>query len=276
MQVATGLALLDEAATVPFIARYRKEATGGLDDVQLRLREERLCYLRELETRRQTILESISALCKLTDGLKASILCSKDKNHSGNLYSPYKLKRRTNAMIAREAGLESLADALLANSLLVPEVEAEKCLSIEPKTVGQDTASGDVKNALEGVRQILIARFSEDAGLLGRVRQYLYQHAVVESKLIAGQAEKGAAFANYFAYLQHWKSIPSHRAVAIFRGPDGAILRLNLRLDSQVGEQKPAGTAPFNAVEMLNAGFVSIADQRRPSGKCLTNVLRSM
>ena len=107
------------------------------------------------------------------------------------------------------------------------------------------------------------------------MRQYLYQHAVVESKLIVGQAEEGAKFADYFAYLEHWKSIPSHRAVAIFRGPDEAILTLNLRLNSQVGEQKPAGTAPFNAVEMLIAGFVSIADQRRPAGKWLTNVVRS-
>ena len=176
---------------MPFIARYRKEATGGLDDIQLRLLEERLRYLRELEERRMTILESIQLQGKLTDALAISIHACEDKTTLEDLYLPYKQKRRTKAMIAREAGLEPLADALLADPMLAPETEAGKYLSLEPKTAEKDTAVPDVKTALEGAKQILMERFSEDAGLLGRVREYLVQHGVVESKLIEGQADKG-------------------------------------------------------------------------------------
>ena len=273
-QVAAAIALLDEGATVPFIARYRKEATGGLDDIQLRLLEERLRYLRELEDRRAAILENIGSQGKLTDALAASINSAEDKTTLEDLYLPYKQKRRTKAMIAREAGLEPLADALLTNPMLVPETEAEKFLSLEPKTAEKDTAVADVKAALEGAKQILMERFSEDAGLLGRVREYLIQHGVVESKLIDGQADKGEKFADYFAYAETWKTIPSHRALAIFRGRNEGVLTSKLLLDSEAGEEKPTWSAPLNPVENMIAGFAKIVNKSRPADKWLTEVVR--
>ena len=273
-QVAAAIALLDEGATVPFIARYRKEATGGLDDIQLRLLEERLRYLRELEDRRAAILENIGSQGKLTGVLAASINSAEDKTTLEDLYLPYKQKRRTKAMIAREAGLEPLADALLADPMLVPETEAEKFLSLEPKTAEKDTAVPDVKAALEGAKQILMERFSEDAGLLGRVREYLIQHGVVESKLIDGQAEKGEKFADYFAYAETWKTIPSHRALAIFRGRNEGVLTSKLLLDSEAGEEKPTWSAPLNPVENMIAGFAKIVNKSRPADKWLTEVVR--
>ncbi len=273
-QVAAAVALLDEGATVPFIARYRKEATGGLDDIQLRLLEERLRYLRELEARRAAILDSIDAQDKMTDALKTAINASEDKTTLEDLYLPYKLKRRTKAMIAREAGLTPLADALLANPMLVPEVEAEKYLSVEPKGSEKDTVVVDVKAALEGARQILMERFSEDAALLARVREYLSQHGVVESRLIDGQAEKGGKFADYFAYAETWKTIPSHRALAIFRGRNEGILASKLLLDSEAGEEKPTWSAPLNPVETMIAGFAKIINKNRPADKWLAEVVR--
>ena len=273
-QVAAAIALLDEGATVPFIARYRKEATGGLDDIQLRLLEERLRYLRELEDRRAAILENIGSQGKLTEVLAVSINSAEDKTTLEDLYLPYKQKRRTKAMIAREAGLEPLADALLTNPMLIPETEAEKFLSIEPKTAEKDTAVADVKAALEGAKQILMERFSEDAGLLGRVREYLIQHGVVESKLIDGQADKGGKFADYFAYAETWKTIPSHRALAIFRGRNEGVLTSKLLLDSEAGEEKPTWSAPLNPVENMIAGFAKIVNKSRPADKWLTEVVR--
>ncbi len=273
-QVAAAISLLDDGATVPFIARYRKEATGGLDDIQLRLLEERLRYLRELEARRAAILESIESQGKLTDALTASINSAEDKTTLEDLYLPYKQKRRSKAMIAREAGLEPLADALLTNPMLVPEVEAEKYLSVAPKTAEKDTVVADVKAALEGARQILMERFSEDAGLLGRVRAYLSQHGVVESRLIEGQADKGEKFADYFAYAETWRTIPSHRALAIFRGRNEGILTSKLVLDSEAGEEKPAWNAPLNPLENMIAGFANITNKSHPADKWLNEVVR--
>ena len=273
-QVAAAVALLDEGATVPFIARYRKEATGGLDDIQLRLLEERLRYLRELEERRAAILENIDSQGKLTVLLAASINSAEDKTTLEDLYLPYKQKRRTKAMIAREAGLEPLADALLADPMLVPETEAGKYVSLEPKTAEKDTAVPDVKAALEGAKQILMERFSEDAGLLARAREYLTQHGLVESKLIDGQADKGEKFADYFTYSERWKTIPSHRALAIFRGRNEGILTSKLLLDSEAGEEKPSWSAPLNAVENMIAGFARITNKNRPADKWLHEVVR--
>jgi uncharacterized protein len=271
-QVAAAIALLDEGATVPFIARYRKEATGGLDDSQLRLLEERLRYLRELEERRQAIVESITTQGKMTPELAAAIEHAEDKTTLEDLYLPYKPKRRTKAMIAREAGLEPLADSLLADPTLTPEVEAEKYLSAEPKTAEKDTAVPDVKAALEGAKQILMERFAEDAGLIGRVRDYLVAHGVVDAQLIEGQEDKGAKFADYFSYSETLKTIPSHRALALFRGRNEGVLTVSLRLDSE--EEKPAWSAPLNPVEEMIAGFAKISNKSRPADKWLCEVVR--
>lgn len=271
-QIAAAIALLDEGATVPFISRYRKEATGGLDDTQLRLLEERLRYLRELEDRRTAILENIESQGKMTDELKSAITNAADKTTLEDLYLPYKQKRRTKAMIAREAGLEPLADALLADPSLSPEVEAGRYLSAEPKTAEKDTAVPDVKAALEGAKQILMERFAEDAGLISRVRDYLLAHGVVESKLIEGQEDKGAKFADYFAYSETLRTIPSHRVLALFRGRNEGVLTVVLRLDSE--EEKPAWSAPFNPVEDMIAGLAKVANKARPADKWLCEVVR--
>ncbi len=273
-QIAAAVELLDEGATVPFIARYRKEATGGLDDAQLRLLEERLRYLRELEERRAAILESIESQGKLTEELRAGIEKAEDKTTLEDLYLPYKPKRRTKAMIAKEAGLEPLADALLADPMLVPEAEAEKYLSAEPKGSEKDTAVPDVKTALEGAKQILMERFAENATLLARIRDHLVSHGVVESNVVAGQEEAGAKFADYFNYSETWKTIPSHRALAIFRGRNEGILSSKLLLDSEVGEEKPTWSSPFNACEDMIAGHAKIANKNRPADKWLAEVVR--
>ena len=251
-QVNAAVDLLDGGATVPFISRYRKEATEGLDDTQLRELEARLAYLRELEERRAAVLKSIGEQGKLSPELRAAIDAAPTKQELEDLYLPYKQKRRTKAMIAREAGLEPLADALLADPTLTPEVEAEKYLCAEPKTTEKDTVVPDVKAALEGAKQILMERFSEDAALVGRVRDYLLAHGVVESKLVEGQDDKGAKFADYFAYNEIIKTIPSHRALALFRGRNEGVLTVMLRLDSE--EEKPAWNAAFNPVEEMVAG----------------------
>ena len=273
-QVTAAVALLDEGATVPFIARYRKEVTGGLDDSQLRLLEERLRYLRELEARRAAILESVQLQGKLTDALKASINAAGDKTTLEDLYLPYKVKRRTKAMIAREAGLEPLANALLRDPMLIPEVEAEKYLSAAPKTAEKDTAVADVKTALDGAKQILMERFSEDAALLTRVRDYMTAHSVVESSVINGQQEAGAKFTDYFNYSEPWKTIPSHRALAIFRGRNEGFLTSKLILDSEAGEEKPSWSSPFNVCEDLVAGHARIVNKNRPADKWLAEVVR--
>ena len=273
-QVAAAIALLDDGATVPFIARYRKEATGGLDDIQLRMLEERLRYLRELEERRTAILDSIDAQGKLTDELKARIGAAEEKTSLEDLYLPYKQKRRTKAMIAREAGLEPLADGLVGNPMLVPETEALKYLSAEPKTAERDTAVPDVKAALEGARHILMERFAEDAGLLARVRDFFVAHSVLDSRVIDGQQEAGAKFADYFNYSETWRTIPSHRALAIFRGRNEGFLTSKLILDSEIGEDKPSWSSPFNACEDMIAGHARIVNKHRPADKWLTEVVR--
>ena len=273
-QVAAAIALLDDGATVPFIARYRKEATGGLDDIQLRMLEERLRYLRELEERRTAIQDSIDAQGKLTDELKARIGAAEEKTSLEDLYLPYKQKRRTKAMIAREAGLEPLADGLVGNPMLVPETEALKYLSAEPKTAEKDTAVADVKAALEGARHILMERFAEDAGLLARVRDFFVAHSVLDSRVIDGQQEAGAKFADYFNYSETWRTIPSHRALAIFRGRNEGFLTSKLILDSEIGEDKPSWSSPFNACEDMIAGHARIVNKHRPADKWLTEVVR--
>lgn len=272
-QVAAAVALLDEGATVPFIARYRKEVTGGLDDTQLRLLEERLRYLRELEERRQTILSSIEEQGKMTPALLDAITHAEDKTRLEDLYLPYKPKRRTKAQIAIEAGLLPLADCLLADPTLQPEEAATQYLR-PPFTTdnGDNPGVADSKAALDGARQILMERFAEDASLLQALREYLLDHGVVESKVMTGKEEAGAKFADYFDYSETLGTIPSHRALALFRGRREEFLNITLRLDSE--EEKPKWDAPLNPCESHIAAHFSVRNQGRPADKWLADTVR--
>src|SRR5690348_209298 len=210
-QVAAAVALLDAGSTVPFIARYRKEATEGLDDAQLRALEERLGYLRELDERRTAILKSIEEQGKLTNELKTAITAADTKQRLEDLYLPYKPKRRTKAMIAREAGLDPLAAALLADARLTPESEAAKYLQAPFTTEnGDNPGVPDAKAALDGARQILMEQFAEDAQLLGELREHLQTNGQLVSKVAAGKEEAGAKFRDYFDYREPISAIPSH------------------------------------------------------------------
>ncbi|MGS0741723.1 Tex family protein [Glaciimonas sp. GG7] len=272
-QVAAAVALLDEGATVPFIARYRKEATGGLDDIQLRLLEERLRYLRELEARRTAILSSIEDQGKMTPALLNAISLAEDKTRLEDLYLPYKLKRRTKAQIAAEAGLTELADTLLANPALQPEEEAAKYLKPAFSTDNGDNPGViDAKAALDGARQILMERFAEDATLLQALRAYLIEHGVVESKVVEGKQDAGEKFADYFDYSETLGTIPSHRALALFRGRREEMLNVVLRLDTE--EEKPKWDAPHNPCEGRIAARFDISNKDRPADKWLSDTVR--
>jgi uncharacterized protein len=217
-QVAAAVALLDEGATVPFIARYRKEATGGLDDAQLRTLSERLVYLRELEERRAAILKSIAEQNKLTPELRAAIEAADSKQRLEDLYLPYKPKRRTKAQIAREAGLEDLARSLLEHPELDPQTEAAKYLKPPFKTEqGDNPGVPDVKAALDGARQILMEIFAEDAELLGALRAHLEAQGIVVSSVAEGKEEAGAKFRDYFAYQEPIAKIPSRCSAVVRR-----------------------------------------------------------
>lgn len=228
-QIFAAMTLLDEGNTIPFIARYRKEVTGGLDDTQLRHFETRLLYLRELNDRRQTILKSIEEQGKLTDELREKIEQTQSKTELEDLYLPYKPKRRTRGQIAIEAGLEPLADSLWNDPSQVPETVAEAYVDAEKGVP-------DVKSALDGARYILMERFSEDADLLAKLRQYLTANATLEAKVIEGKEEEGEKFRDYFAHSELLKNVPSHRALAMFRGRNEGILSLNLNADPDAEE----------------------------------------
>ncbi|MFD2365009.1 Tex family protein [Pseudoduganella sp. GCM10020061] len=272
-QVAAAIALLDEGATVPFIARYRKEATGGLDDTQLRLLEERLRYLRELEERRSSIIASITEQNKMTPELLDAVVHAEDKTRLEDLYLPYKQKRRTKAQIAIEAGLAPLADALLADPTLNPEAEAAKYLR-EPFTSadGANPGVADTKAALDGARQVLMERFAEDATLLQSLREYVLEHGVVESKVIAGKEDEGEKFADYFDYSEPLGSVPSHRALALLRGRREQVLDVILRLDTEA--EKPKWDAPHNPCEGRIAARFGIRNEGRPADKWLLDTVR--
>lgn len=259
-QVNATVQMLDEGSTVPFIARYRKEATGGLDDSQLRKLEERLVYLRELEDRRVAITRSIEEQGKLTNELNIGIQAAETKSQLEDIYLPYKKKRRTKAQIAREAGLEPLADLLLGDPAKTPETEAAAF-------VDESKGVGDTKAALDGARQILMERFAENAGLVGRLRRYVEDRGIVQSKLIDGMSEKGAKFADYFDYSEKWSKIPSHRALALFRGRNEGILSVDLTVDAD--DVSPV----LPAVKMV-ADTYAIADRGRPADKWLMDVAR--
>jgi uncharacterized protein len=272
-QIAAAIALLDEGATVPFIARYRKEATGGLDDTQLRTLEERLRYLRELEDRRAAVIASIQEQGKMTPALLQALTLAEDKTRLEDLYLPYRQKRRTKAQIAAEAGLVPLADALLADPTLVPETEAQAYLKPAFSSEnGDNPGVADAKAALDGARQILMERFAEDAELLSALRAYLQDHAVVESKVIEGKEDAGAKFADYFDYAEPIAAIPSHRALALLRGRREEVLNVSMRLDSE--EEKPKWDAPPNPCESRIAARFGIANRGRPADKWLSDTVR--
>ncbi|MCB1572616.1 MAG: RNA-binding transcriptional accessory protein [Xanthomonadales bacterium] len=220
-QVEAAVQLLDSGATVPFIARYRKEATGGLDDSQLRLLEERLGYLRELEDRRAAVLASIEEQGKLSDELRADILAADNKARLEDLYLPYKPRRRTRAQIAREAGLEPLAKALLADPEQLPE-QAAAAFVDEAKGIA------DSKAALDGARAILLETFAEDPALVGALRDWLTAKAVIRASVVAGKESEGAKFRDYFQHVEPIGSIPSHRLLALFRARNEGVLDLEL------------------------------------------------
>lgn len=223
-QVDSAIRLLDEGNTVPFVARYRKEATGGLDDTQLRQLESRLGYLRELEDRRQSILKSVEEQGKLTGELAAAINGTMSKTELEDLYLPYKPKRRTRGQIALEAGLAPLAERLWQDAQQVPEEAAAAF-------VDADKGVADVKAALDGARYILMERFAEDAALLGKVRDYLWKNAHLVSRVAEGKQEEGAKFRDYFDHHEPIAQVPSHRALAMFRGRNEGVLQLSLNAD---------------------------------------------
>ena len=223
-QILAAMNLLDEGNTIPFIARYRKEVTGGLDDTQLRHFETRLIYLRELDDRRQTILKSIDEQGKLSDELREKILATESKTELEDLYLPYKPKRRTRGQIAIEAGLEPLAEQLWQNPKLTPEAVAEQFVSV-------DKGVADSKAALDGARYILMERFAEDAELLAKLRQYLTANATIESKVVEGKEQEGEKFRDYFAHSEPLQNVPSHRALAMFRGRNEGVLSLSINAD---------------------------------------------
>ncbi|RWL17494.1 Tex family protein [Mesorhizobium sp.] len=241
-QVAAAIGLLDEGATVPFVARYRKEVTGGLDDTQLRLLAERLAYLRELDARRDTILGSIRDQGKLTEELEAKIAAAATKAELEDIYLPYKPKRRTKAEIARERGLGPLAEAILADRAAVP---AELALAY----IGEEVA--DAKAALEGTRDILSEQFAENADLVGKLRTYMKERAFMRSRVVDGKQEAGAKFSDYFDHVERWANVPSHRALAMLRGRNEEVLSLDIEIDAD-------DASPVKPVERMIADAYAI------------------
>ena len=261
-QVNATVTLLDEGATVHFIARYRKEVTGSLDDSQLRTLEERLRYLRELEDRRGTILNSIEEQGKLTDELRASIEAADTKNRLEDLYLPYKPKRRTKAQIAREAGLEPLADTLYDDPTQDPETVAAGYLNPE-------AGVEDVKAALDGARYILMERFAEDAELLGALRDFVWQEGQLKVTVVEGKENEGAKFRDYFDHVEPLRKIPSHRALAILRGRNEGILAYSIVMgDAEEDRRQP------HPAEQRIAAHWRIRDNGRAADKWLSDVVR--
>ncbi len=254
-QVSAAVGLIDEGATVPFIARYRKEVTGGLDDTQLRTLSERLTYLRELEARRTSILDSIAGQGKLTDDLAAKIANVTTKAELEDIYLPYKPKRRTKAEIARERGLGPLAEQILADRALVPAELAEKFLSAEV---------ADVKTALEGARDIVAEQITENADLLKRLREYMKDNAFLRSRVVEGKQEAGAKFSDYFDHTERWSGVPGHRALAMLRGWNEEFLSVDIVVDQD-------STEPVKPVERIIASFYAVGV--KPGDKWLAEVI---
>jgi len=259
-QVRAAVGLLDEGASVPFIARYRKEVTGGLDDTQLRNLEVRLTYLRELEDRRAAVLASIGEQGKLSDALRNDILAADTKSRLEDLYLPYKPKRRTRAQIAREAGLEPLADGLLGDPTQDPQVFAATF-------VDADKGVADTKAALEGARAILMERWGEDAALVGELRTWLGETGVIRARVAEGKETEGAKYRDYFEHAESLAKIPSHRLLALFRARREEILFLELDpgSDAEAGHQYAEGRVARKA---------GIADQGRAGDRWLLDACR--
>ena len=261
-QIEAAVGLLDEGATVPFISRYRKEVTGGLDDTQMRHVEERLRYLRELEDRKTTVLGLIREQGKLSDELARQINQADTKNRVEDLYLPYKKKRRTKAQIAREAGLAPLANQLFHDPRLDPEAEAVSFINA-------DAGVADVKGALEGARHILMEQFSEDAELIGRLREYLWTKGVLKVTVAAGKEQEGIKFKDYFDYQEPLRSIPSHRALAVFRGRTEGILTLAIKVADE-----PESRLQPHPCEAIVAAHCKITDHGRAADPWLREVVR--
>ncbi len=262
-QVASAVDLIDGGSTVPFIARYRKEATDGLDDAQLRTLDERLSYLRELEDRRKAILDSVAEQGKLDEALKSQIMAADSKARLEDIYLPFKPKRRTKAQIAREAGLEPLADALLGDSTKVPEAAA---LSF----VNAERGVADTTGALDGARAILVERFGENADLIGDLREEMWKRGRLAAKVRGGKQQDGAKFSDYFDFAEGFTKLPSHRILAMFRGEKEEMLDLTFEPD----EPQAAPQAGPTFYESRIARAFNIADRGRPGDKWLSNTVR--
>ena len=262
-QVASAVELLDGGATVPFVARYRKEVTDGLDDAQLRTLEERLRYMRELDERRDAILAAIDGLGKLDDALRDQIMAADSKARLEDIYLPYKVKRRTKAQIAREAGLEPLAEGLLADPNTDPQAAAAAFVDAEKGVA-------DVAAALDGARAILVERFAEDADLIGTLRERMWEQGRLVSRVREGKEEAGAKFSDYFEFAERFGTLPSHRIMALFRGEKEEIL--DLVTEAEEPSDDPAKTQ--TGYEVRIARRFEISDQGRPADRWLLDTVR--
>ena len=263
-QVTATIELLNDGATVPFIARYRKEITSGLDDTQLRHLEERLIYLRDLEERRIAVIKAITEQDKMTDALKTSLLSADTKTRLEDLYAPYKIKRRTKAQIAREAGLEPLLDALLENSSLMPTDTAADYIN-------EEAGFSDAELVLEGTRQIFLERVAEQADLVGELRDYVWDNAQIISTVVDGQEKQGQKFKDYFDYTENLKAIPSHRALALFRGRTENILRIKFFIKKQDDLEN---FADMGICDLMVAKFFSISNNNHAADAWLLESAR--
>lgn len=264
IQVEAAVRLLDEGATVPFISRYRKEATGGLDDTQLRTLEERLIYMREMEERRATILKSIEEQGKLTPELNGAILAAETKTRLEDLYAPYQPKRRTKAQTAREAGLTPLLDALLNDPTQAPE-------AVSAGYVNPEKGFGDGAAALDGARHLFMERAAEEADLVGALRELMWEKGLLLSTVAPEKEKEGAKFSDYFQFSEPLKQIPSHRALALFRGRAEGMLRLVIQAPGQDDLESPTA---FGVCDAMIARRFGIADQQRPADRWLADSVR--
>ncbi|MFT4941403.1 MAG: hypothetical protein ACI88A_004472, partial [Paraglaciecola sp.] len=262
-QIQAAVNLLDGGSTVPFIARYRKEATNGLDDIQLRKLEQRLTYLREMQDRSTVIIRSINDQGKLTEELRQKILATESKTELEELYLPFKPKRRTKGQIAIEAGLEPLASALFNDPNLVPEEQAVKYISA-------DKGLPDIKAVLDGAKYILMEQFAEDAALLHKIRQHLLTQAHIKSRIITGKETEGSKYSDYFSHTELLKKVPSHRALAMFRGRNENILQVNLDADPGKDEADRSSYC-----ENIIADHVGLSFANRAADPWLLTVVQS-